>query len=203
MLKIFHAKHTRSLRVVWTVEELGVPYELKHMPFDPAALRSDEFRAVSPMGILPAIEDGGVRMSESGAICQYLTEKYGKRPFLRSLGDADYPAYLQWIHAGEATLTPPLTAIAAHTRLRPAEKRIASIAAEAVETFRGRMAVLDQTLGETGYLLGDDFTAADVMVGYALHLANFFGLLKDAPDDIAKYWARVSARPAYQKAIAA
>jgi glutathione S-transferase len=203
MLTIYHGKHTRSLRVVWTAEELGLHYAIKHTPFDPAALRTPEFLTISPHGQLPAIEDGGTRMVESGAICQYLTERYGKHPFKRSLGDADYPRYLQWLHAGEATLTPPLTALAQHTMLRTAEKRVPMIAGEAAETFKERLAVLDAHLGETGYLLGTDFTAADVMVGYALHLAALMGLMADAPDDVAKYWKRLSERPAYQKAIAA
>lgn len=203
MLIIHHAKHARSTRVVWLAEELGVPYEIRHKPFDPAVLKADDFLAVSPFGKVPAIEDGGVRMVESGAICQYLAERYGKGAFVRKLGDADYPAYLQWIHAGEATITPPLVAIAAHTMMRPPEKRIAAVASEAAETFREQMKAFDRTLGETGYLLGSDFTVADVMVGYALHVANLLGLVADAPDDVAKYWKRLSERPAYQRAIAA
>lgn len=203
MLKIYHVKPTRSLRIVWLAEELGVPYELKHMPFDPSAFRTEEFLAVSPFGMLPAIEDGGVRMVESGAIAQYLTERYGKAPFRRQMSDPDYPQYLQWLHAGEATLTPPLIHVAAHTRLRPESKRIPLMAEEAVERFREHARVLDRHLGETGYLLGADFTAADVMVGYALHVANALGLLADAPDDVQKYFARLAERPAYQRAVAA
>jgi glutathione S-transferase len=202
MLKIHHAKHTRSLRVIWTAEELGVPYEIKHMPFDPGALQSDEFLAVNTFGALPAIEDGGVRMTESGAICQYLTEKYGKHPFRRALGDADYGAYLQWIHAGEATLTPPLAALAQHTTLRPPERRISLVATEAIETFHARMRVLDKVLGGSGYLLGDDFTAADIMVGYAIHLGALMGLMPATPHDVQAYWKRFSDRPAYQRAAA-
>lgn len=203
MLKIYHAKHTRSLRVVWLAEELGVPFEIKHMPFDPGALRSDEYLTINPFGALPAIEDGGVRMTESGAICQYLTERYGHAPFKRVLGDPDYPAYLQWIHAGEATLTPPLAAIAQHTALRPPERRIALIAGEAAEAFAERMKALDVALGEQGYLLGNDFTVADVMVGYALHLADMFKLLANAPHDVQQYWARISSREAYKRAVSA
>jgi glutathione S-transferase len=203
MLKIYHAKHARSLRVVWLAEEIGMTHEIVHMPFDPNALRSEEFLRINPFGAVPAIEDGGVRMVESGAICQYLTEKYGHAPFKRTLADADYPLYLQWIHAGEATLTPPLGALAQHTVVRPAERRISQIAQEALETFKQRMLVLDQHLGETGYLLGEHFTAADVMVGYALHLASLLGAMADAPDDVAKYWARLQSREGYQRAIAA
>jgi len=144
-----------------------------------------------------------VRMTESGAICQYLTEKYGHAPFKKVLGDADYPAYLQWIHAGEATMTPPLGAVAQHTVIRPLERRIGQVAIDAAETFKDRLTVLEMHLSETGYLLGDDFTAADVMVGYALHLAELLGLMKEPPHDVGNYWQRLQTRPAYQRAVAA
>jgi glutathione S-transferase len=202
MLKIHHATHSRSLRVVWIAEELGVTYESRHVPFNPATLKSDAFLSVSPFGALPAIEDGGVRMVESGAICQYLTEKYGKHPFRRELGDPDYPTYLQWLHAGEATMTPPLGAIAQHTRLRPEDKRIPQVAFEAVETFKERLGVLDAHLNGKHYLLGADMSAADVMVGYALHLASLFTLMDDTPAHVGAYWKRLRERPAYQRAIA-
>ncbi len=205
MLKIHHAQHARSLRVVWIAEELGVPYELKHTPFNPAALRADEFLSVSPFGALPAIEDGGVRMVESGAICQYLTEKYGKAPFKKTLADADYPAYLQWLHAGEATLTPPLSDIAQHSVVRPESKRIPALVPDAAERFKERLAVVDAALrgrDANDYLIGRDMTAADVMVGYALHLASLFGLMADAPQNVSGYWKRLQQRPAYQKAVA-
>lgn len=202
MLKIHHGQHTRSLRVVWIAEELGVPYESHHVPFDPATLKSDAFLSISPFGALPAIEDGGVRMVESGAICQYLTEKYGKAPFRRALGDPDYPTYLQWLHAGEATLTPPLGNIAQHTRLRPEAARIPQVASEAVETFRERLKVLDAHLAGKHYLLGAEMSAADVMVGYALHLASLFRLMSDAPTHVGAYWKRLSARAAYKAAVA-
>ena len=202
MLKIHHGTHTRSLRVVWIAEELGVAYESHHVPFDPATLRSDAFLTISPFGALPAIEDGGVRMVESGAICQYLTEKYGKAPFRRDLGDPAYPTYLQWLHAGEATMTPPLANIAQHTSIRPEAMRIPQVASESVETFKERLQVLDAHLHGKHFLLGADMSAADVMVGYALHLAALFGLMKDAPSHAGAYWKRLSARPAYQRAVA-
>ena len=202
MLKIHHGKHTRSLRVVWIAEELAVTYESHHVPFDPATLKSDAFLSISPFGALPAIEDRGVRMVESGAICQYLTERYGKAPFRRELGDPDYPVYLQWLHAGEATMTPPLANIAQHTSIRPQAMRIPQVAAEAVETFRERLHVLDAHLSGKHYILGADMSAADVMVGYALHLAALFRLMDDAPAHVSAYWKRLQERPAYQRAIA-
>jgi glutathione S-transferase len=202
MLKIYHSQHARSLRVVWIAEELGVPYESHHVPFNPASLKSDAFLSISPFGALPAIEDGGARMVESGAICQYLTDKYGKHPFRRQLGDPDYPTYLQWLHAGEATLTPPLAAIAQHTSIRPEAARIPQVANEAAETFKERLAVLDAHLSGKHYLLGADMSAADVMVGYALHLATLFRLMGDAPSHVGAYWKRLRERPAYKAATA-
>ena len=91
MLKIYHSQQARSLRVVWLAEEIGMPHEIMHMPFNPAALKAEEFLRVNPFGAVPAIEDGGVRMTESGAICQYLTEKYGHAPFKKVLGDRSIP----------------------------------------------------------------------------------------------------------------
>lgn len=203
MLKIYTAKHTRGLRVIWTAEEIGIPYELKHLPFNPATLKSDEFLAINPFGALPAIEDGGIRMTESGAICQYLTEKYGHAPFRRSLSDPDYSTYLQWLHAGEATLTPPLGLIVQHTRVRPEGLRVPMIAEENKTRFGEHLAVIDRSLGGKEYLLGEDFTLADVMVGYALHLAGVLGLLAEPPLHVAAYWERLQARAGYQAAIAA
>ncbi len=202
MLKIYHAKHTRGLRVVWTAEELGIPYELKHLPFNPAALKSDEFLQINPFGALPAIEDGGVKMTESGAICQYLTEKFGKPPFRRTLADPDYAAYLQWTHAGEATLTPALSLIIAHTR-GPEDHRVPRIADENVDKFKSHLEIIARAVHTKDYLLGRDFTLADVMVGYALHLSSLFRLMDDAPANAKAYWERLKARPAYQKAVAA
>ncbi|MET0182943.1 MAG: glutathione S-transferase family protein [Caulobacterales bacterium] len=202
MLKIYHARHTRGVRVIWTAEEIGVAYELKHMPFDPGSLRSDEFLRINPFGALPAIEDGGVTMTESGAICQYLTERHGHAPFKRTMDDADYATYLQWVHAGEATLSPPLSLVLQHTR-GPEDKRVLRIADESREKFYTHLAVIDRALHGKDYLLGDDFTLADVMVGYALHLAALIKLMNDAPPHAAAYWERLKARPAYQKAISA
>ncbi|MGE3143523.1 MAG: glutathione S-transferase family protein [Hyphomonadaceae bacterium] len=202
MLKIYHARHSRGLRVVWTAEELGVPYELKHLPFNPAALKSDEFLAINPFGALPAIEDGGVRMTESGAICQYLTERYGRAPFARTLADPDYSTYLQWTHAGEATLTPPLSLIVQHTRIRPDALRIPTIAEESIVRFNEYLAVLGRALDGRDYLLGDDCTLPDVVVGYALHLAALLNLMGGAPGTVREYWERLQERPGYRAAAA-
>ena len=144
-----------------------------------------------------------MRMAESGAICQYLTERYGRAPFKRAFGDPDYPAYLQWIHAGEATLAPPLIAIAQHTMMWPEAKRAPHVAVDAADTFRNRLQVLDRALTGRHFLLGSDMSAADVMVGYAFVLAGFFKLMGDAPPHVAAYWRRLQDRPAFQKAMSA
>jgi glutathione S-transferase len=202
MLKIYHAKHTRGLRVIWTAEEIGVPYELRHIPFNPAALKGDEYLAVNKFGALPAIEDGGVKMTESGAICQYLTERHGKAPFRRTIADPDYPAYLQWTHAGEATLTPPLGQLIQH-RIRPEDRRVAMIAEEASERIQGHLRILSDSLEGQHFILGEQMALPDVMIGYALHLAALLGQMKQAPARVGAYWERLQARPGYQKAVAA
>jgi glutathione S-transferase len=200
VLKVWHGDHTRSLRVVWLLEEIGLDYQIEKIPRGPA-LKTDEYLAINPFGTLPAIEDGEVRLSESGAIVQYLLDRYGEAPLKVSPNDPHFADYLQGLHFGEATLTPPLTAIAQHTIIRPADRRIPAVAAEGRARFGEICAILDRRFHDRKWFAGDVFTGADVMVGYALHLASLLNLMGEAPKHLGHYWDLLRARRGYKAAI--
>jgi glutathione S-transferase len=196
MLKIYHAKNTRSIRIVWLCEELGIPYELKTLNFSPEDLQSDAYLAVHPLGKVPSIDDDGLVLNESGAIVQYLLAKHGKGRLEPRPGTAEHGKYLHWFHFAEASFMVPLGNIAQHSFIRPEDKRIPQVAAEAVESAKKMLGILDKELA------GKAFTAADIMLGYSLLLGKMFGLLTGEYPNAAAYFARLAERPAFQKATA-
>ena len=127
MITVYHAPRSRSSRVVWLLEELGVEYETSPLQF-PAGLRTDEYLKVNPCGRVPALRENGVTLFESGAICEYLLEKYGAGRLAPALGSPERPVYLQWFHFAEGTLMPPLSAIAQNAFLKPEAERIPAVA---------------------------------------------------------------------------
>jgi len=202
MITLYHSPRSRSVRVFWLLEELGLPYELKTVEFTPESLKGPEYLKVHPLGKVPALQDDGVTMFESGAIVEYLLEKYGKGRLAPAPGTTARAPFLQWVHFGEATALPPLADIVQHTFLRPEAERIPAIADDGRARMAGVLDVLDKSLAGKQYLLGDEFTAADVMVGYALYLAKMLGLLSDKHPNLLAYMGRLEKRPAFQKATA-
>jgi glutathione S-transferase len=201
MIVVHHAPKARSVRVIWLLEELDVPYEVRGVtlsretPRDPAHLRAH------PLGKVPAIEDGDVTMFESGAIVEYLIERYGAGRLAPAPGTPARAAYLQWLHFGEATCLPPLSDLVQHTFMRPEAERIAAMVPDASARVRAWMDVLDAALADRPYLAGEAFTAADVMVGYAVALAKLVGQLGPAHANVVAYLTRLEARPAFQRAM--
>jgi glutathione S-transferase len=190
------------VRVLWLLEELGLPYELALTPFTQEALKSPEFLRVNPCGRLPALEDGDVAMFESGAIVEYVLERYGAGRLAPPPGTPPRARYLQWLHFGEATLLPPLGDIAQHTLLRPAAERIAAVAEDGRRRAGTTLDVLEHALAATPYLCGEAFTAADIMVGYGVALTKLLGVLGADHPRVRAYLGRLEARPAMQKAFA-
>jgi len=203
MIKVYHATLTRSLRVVWLLEELGLPYEVEKLEFKREVLDSPEFRRVSPLGRLPALRDGDVGMIESGAIVQYLLERYGDGRLQPAVGSPQRPAFLQWLHFAEAGAMPPIGTIAQHTFLKPEPDRIPQIVPGARRQVEEYLAVLERELAGKQFLLGDEFSAVDVMLGYTLTMAEMLGILGAGSPNVQAYLARLKQRPAYQKAMAA
>jgi glutathione S-transferase len=200
MVTLFHSPRTRSLRVLWLLEELGIPYELRTLPFTPESLKSPEYLRINPLGKVPAIQDGDAQMFESGAIVEYLVEKYGNGRLAPAPGTPARAAYLQWIHFAEATAMPPISELAQHTMFKPEAERIAAIVPDAQARIQNWLTTVEAAMDGRDYLCGSELTAADVMLGYSLLLTKWFGLLGDRPN-LTAYLARLEARPALQKAL--
>ncbi len=197
-MKIYHAPRSRSLRVVWACEELGVPYETSPVSFQ--QLQQPEFLAVSPGGTLPALDAGAVRMTESVAIIHYLAVKHGS-PLAVEPQDVRYPDYLQFLVFGEATLAAPLNAVVGTRFMGPEDQKDNFTVQVIMQSYQRRLSPLLQQLERGDYMAGDDFTMADISVGYALGLAEMLKICEH-PAPIQAYRERLTARPAYQRAAA-
>lgn len=202
MRSLHHCISARSFRPLWTLEELGLSYELHVLPFPPRAL-SREYLDINPLGTVPAFFDGTTRMTESAAICQYLATRYGPTPLAVSADAADYGAWLNWLHFGEATLTFPQTLILRYGRFEPDERKQAQVVSDYTRWFLARLRGIDAALAGQDYLCAGRFTVADISVGYALMLAALIGLADQFPPAVAGYWQRLQARPGYRAALAA
>ena len=187
-----------TFRPLWILEEMGLPYELRMLPFPPRAAAPD-YLARNPLGTIPLLEDGDVRMTESAAICQYLVSRYGPSPLNVAPGEPGYAAFLNGLHFGEATLTFPQTLVLRYRRLEPPERRLPQVAEDYERWFLSRLRKGLVAL-EGGFYAAGRFTAADVSIGYALLLAAKLGLDAQFPPEVAAYWARLTARPACQRA---
>jgi glutathione S-transferase len=200
MIKLYHAPMTRSLRIVWLLEELGLPYEVAKVAFVPPV--NGPYAQATPSGKLPVIEDGELVMFESGAILEYIVERYGKGRLAPPVGTPQRGTFLQWVHFSEATAFPPLGELAWNTVFGPEEERSPVAAEGARKRAAGALAVLEKALAGRDYLLGAEFSAADIMMGYTLLAARYFGVLDDKLPNLSAYQARISDRPAFQKAMA-
>ncbi len=199
MIELYHCADARSFRPLWMLEEMGLPYTLKLLPFPPRVLQK-EYLAINPLGTIPYMIDGDTRMTESSAICHYLAMRHGPTPLAIAPEEADYGAYLNWLHFGEATLTFPQTLVLRYTRLEPPEKRNSQVAADYTKWFYGRLRAVETAMATRDYLCGGRFTAADISVAYALLLARNLQIDGDFGPNVRAYWARVSARPAFARA---
>jgi len=202
MITLYHCAAARSFRPLWMLEELGLAYELKMLPFPPRVLAKD-YLAINPLGTIPFMIDGETRMTESSAICHYLGTRYGPTPLVVALDEPAYGAYLNWLHFGEATLTFPQTLVLRYSFLEPEERRSPQVAADYTKWFFGRLKAVEAALGQAETLCADRFTAADISVGFALRLAESIGLAKDFGPNVAAYWRRLQQRDGYRRAVAA
>ena len=201
MFTLYHCKSARSLRALWALEETGLPYDLKMLPFPPRA-KAKEYLDINPLGTVPAFFEGSQRMTESAAICHYVASKDPAKAISVSEADSRFGSYLNWLHFGEATLTFPQTLVLRYGQLEPPERRLPQAAEDYRKWFLGRVRGLEETLAENQYLLGEQFTAADISVGYALFLARLLGIDGEFSDNVRSYAERTQSRDAFQRSLA-
>ncbi len=201
-MKIYHAPNTRSVRIVWLSEELGLDYEIERFKLGDPAMRGPDYLRVHPMGRVPALEDGGVTIFESGAIVQYLLAKYGDGRLAPTVDSADFAPYLQWLHYAEGMIMPPVNTIVVETILLPEERRNQVNADRAIKLVTRMLGAVDQRLEGREYLAGD-FSGADIMTGHACIVANRLGGDVSDKPNVASYIERLQARPELRSAWAA
>jgi len=202
MLTLHFAPNSRAGRIVWLLEELELPYELNRMDFSPKDLKSDEHRARHPLGRVPVLSDGDVTLYESGAIVEYILERHKNGGLKPAVDAPEFPAYLQWFHYCEGMVMPPVNTIVVQTVLLPPERRDETALGQAQRLLTKSLDPVNETLEGKDYLIGD-FSAADIMLGHACFMSNRLGCVPDEMTHLKDYVARIAARPAFQKAMAA
>jgi glutathione S-transferase len=199
MIKVFGGGTSRSLRVTWLLEEMGIPYHLR-----PVNLLADgedaEFLAVNPAGFIPTMQDGDVTMVESVAIMEYLMARYGPTPLAPGSHDPTFPAYQQFLHLGEAGLAASIYFVIGSRHFAPESQRHNWSAGQALSVFESRLGLVTRQLARSPYLAGETFTAADISVSYALDLARRYGGYTPGEAEQA-YTARTTERDAYKRAL--
>lgn len=202
MITLYHCARARSFRPLWTLEELGLPYELKMLPFPPR-VHAKDYLGINPLGTIPLLLDGNTRMTESAAIAQYLVTRYGPTPLAVDVAEPDFGAFLNWLHFGEATLTFPQTLVLRYSQLEPEERRHPQVVADYSKWFLGRLRIIETMTATCDHICAGRFTAADISVGYALLLAQRLGLAEQFGPNVAAYWARLQQRDGYKRAVEA
>ena len=201
MIKLYHCADARSFRVLWALEELGLPYELEVMPFPPR-FRVEGYKDLNPLGTVPACFIDGALMTESAAIPHVLATRFGPSDLAVAADEPDYPAYMNFLFMGEATLTFPQTIHLRYTRLEPPERRVPQAAEDYAAWFGSRLRNAETMLGGE-FACAGRFTMADISLGYAVMLAQSIGLAGQVTPGMADYFARLSQRDGFQRAKAA
>jgi len=202
MLTLHFAPNSRAQRSLWLLEELGLPYELNRMEFNPKDLKSDEHKARHPLGRIPVLDDGDISIFESGAIAEYILERHKNGGLKPAVDDPLYPEYLQWFHYCEGMVMPPVNTIVVHTLLLPPERQDETVRGQAQRLLTRALAPVNEAMEGREYILGD-FSAVDTMLGHAIYMSNRLGCVTDEMTNLKAYVERLETRPAFQKAMSA
>ena len=215
MLTVHHLNNSRSQRVLWLLEELGLPYEVVRYQRDPKTmLAPPELRRVHPLGKSPVVTtDDGLVLAESGAIVETLIERHGQGRFAPPAGSADALRYRYWLHYAEGSAMPPLLLKLIFDKIesakmpffiKPIAKGIAGKAKAGFVTpnIRAHLDFMESELGKSEWFAGDEFTGADIQMSFPVEAARARGGLDDSRPRLMAWLARIHARPAYQQALA-
>ena len=200
MLKLHFAPNSRAGRIVWLLEELNLPYEINKMDFHPKALKSDEHRSRHPLGRVPVLDDGDVRLFESGAIVEYILDRHKNGGLKPDPQSPDFPDYLQWFHYCEGMVMPPINIIVVNTILLPPDRQDQTALGQAQRLLAKALGPINAALASKDYLIGS-FSAADIMLGHACFMSNRLGCISDDMHYLKAYVERIANRSAFKTAI--
>ncbi len=215
MITLHHLENSRSQRVLWLLEELGLPYEVKRYERDKATmLAPPALKKVHPLGKSPVITEGGVTVAESGAIVEYLLDEHGAGRLRPAAGTPERRRYTYWLHFAEGSAMPPLLMKLVFDKVRSAPmpffiKPVArGIADKVMSSFvspniEQQLAFMESELATRPWFAGAEFSAADIQMSFPLEAAAARAGLGAAHPKLMAFLSRIHARPAYQRALAA
>ena len=198
MMRLFSYPRTRGTRVTWMLEELGAPYEYELVPFGDNGFASDSFLRINPSGKVPALQDGSLTLTESAAIVAYLGDKFPALGLVPPAGTPERGRHDQWCYFVLSELEQPLWTKGKHRFMLPEDLRVPAIVDTANWEFQKALGILSQGLGDKPYILGDDFTAADILIGHTLIWAEQAKQSID-PQNVRDYAGRLRAREACKR----
>jgi len=214
MLTLHHLDHSRSQRVLWLLEELELPYEIKLYTRDrQTMLGPAELKKVHPLGKSPVITDGELTLAESAAILEYLLDRYGSGRLAPPAGSSEYLRFRYWMHYAEGSAMPPLLLKLVFDRVangpmpffvRPVARAIANGANKAFigPQLKLHLDYMESELGKSLWFAGDEFSAADIQMSFPLEAAQSRAGLDASRPRLSAFLQRIRERPAYQRAIA-
>ena len=213
MITVHHLNNSRSQRILWLLEELGLTYEVKRYERDKSSMRAPaSLRAVHPLGRSPVITDGDLTVAESGAIIEYLLERYGNGRLVPASGTSARLRFTYWLHFAEGSAMTPLLLKLVFNRVetgpmpffvRPIAKKIsATVKSSFIEPeIKQQLSYMEAEITQTGWFAGDEFTAADIQMSFPLEISASRGGLNAAQPKLMDFLQRIHARPAYQRAL--
>ncbi len=200
MITLYSFPKTRGRRVTWMLEELGENYEFKLIPRGENGFKSKSFLKINPAGKVPALQDGDLMLTESAAIVTYLGDKFSNKGLVPATGTAERGKYNQWCYFVLTELEQPLWTIGKHKFALPEDKRLPAIFDTAAWEFQQALKLLDKGLDDNKFILGEHFSAADILIGHTLNWAiNFEQPIEQ--NKLKQYQERVCSRGALKRAI--
>lgn len=201
-MKLYFVPRTRSTRPRWMLEELGIPYELVRMDPKQGDNKHPEYLKLNPLGHVPTLVEGDQVLFESAAICMQLADRHPEKNLAPALASPERGKYYQWIFFAMCELEPQLVAVMLHEVFLPEKLRDAKAAQEAKEKFQKAARLLDEHLLDRSFVLGADFSAADIVLCSVLNWARWLGTLEEGFPNVQHYIDRCMARPAAKRALA-
>lgn len=213
MIVVHHLNNSRSQRVLWLLEELGLEYEVRRYERDPRTMMAPSaLKQVHPLGKSPVITDGPLTLAESGAIIEYLVSRYGAGRLAPPAGTLEYTRYIYWLHYAEGSVMPPLLMRLVFNRIangpvpffiKPIARKIAATADRTIVApqLKVHLDYLEGELGNSDWFAGREFTAADIQVSFPLEAARSRAGLDASRPRLMNFLDRIHARPAYLKAL--